>query len=296
MLPKNTSWTSSGPGRLPTALSGKPSVRFHRRFWLVCLLLALVSCSAPGPQTVHRPIQLAAYRPFLTSGLFLPFRTTGSLRLIYRGEAQAGDFILMGGSGGDFQLQLLTPFTGALALEVRFDSQRLLVLDYANSTYYSGSNTSHNRNRLLGLDMTAREFLMAVTARLPREMFERGDGRQDSDGRLWMVDGSVEYNFQLNQWGLPDRWEKTINGQSVFRVEYRSYMELAAGPGPPLLMPRKIRVYTEGEKPVLILGVREIMPGVSYTNPPGFDPPRDGRWRPEAQSSPMPPPMSSPGS
>lgn len=250
-----------------------------RRLWLAGIILALVSCSAPAPQTVQTPLELAPYRPFLTPALLLPFRSTGALRLQYRGEAHSGDFILMAGKAQAFQLQLLAPFTGSLVLELRFDSRRLLLLDFNNQTYFSGGNTPENRVMLLGLDMTPAEFLMALTGRLPAEVFAASGGRRITERRLRMDDGATSYEFWLDDRGLPARWEKTREGEPVYRVEYRDTLELATASGAPLLLPRKIRIYTDGQKPVLIMGVREVMPGVAHSRPPGFDPPEGSAWR-----------------
>lgn len=255
-----------------------------RLLWLAGILVVLVSCSAPVPRTVQTPLELAPYRPFLTPALLLPFRATGAARFLFKGEAQSGDFILMASKEQVIQLQLLAPVTGSLVLELRFDSQRLMLLDFNNHTYFSGANTPENRDRLLGLDMTSGDFLMALTGRLPRDLFASSGGRRISDRHLRMEDGATGYEFWLNADGLPERWEKTREGQRVYRVEYRDYLELATASGAPLLFPRKFRVYTGGEKPVLIMGVREVMPGVAHSRPLGFDPPDSGssdgaQWR-----------------
>ncbi|MCZ6646526.1 MAG: hypothetical protein O7B79_09835 [SAR324 cluster bacterium] len=239
----------------------------------------LASCTAPQLNFVQTTIDLPAYRSFLVPRPLLPFRATGSLRFTYAGEAQAGEFILFGSPLRAYRMQLLAPVTGALALELRFDRERMLLLDFARDSYFLGGNTRENRERWIDLDITPAEFLLMVSGRISEADFAAAGGRWISGKQAQMTVGSVTYTFWLDGHGLPARWNKMEHGQLLYRVEYREYLSVPTASGPPLRLPRKLRVYTGEGAPTMILGVREFLPGARSLNPVAFVPPAGREWR-----------------
>jgi hypothetical protein len=222
---------------------------------------------------------LSHYRPFLTPGPMLPFRASGSLRFQYAGETETGEFLLTGDEQHAFRLQLLAPVTGSLALDVRFDPGRILALNYAETTYFQGENTPENRRRLFSLDITPPEFLLLLTGRVPAQAYAAADGTAVSPDERWMGSWPVRYRFWLDEQGLPRRWSKERYGAELFRVEYRDFMAIPDGGAPPLRMPRKIRVRSGDAGTVLILGVREFLPGARSPEPVRFVLPEGKAWR-----------------
>ncbi len=263
------------------------------------LVLVLVSCARPT-SPIDPSFDLAAYRPFLTPAPLLPFRATGSARIQYGGEAEAGQFILTAHRNLAFRFQLLAPITGALVVELRFDEQRLLALNYGEGTYFLAENTEENRRRLFSLDITPAEFLMMLTGRVPRAAFEAGGGAKEGPRQRVMESAGVRYRFLLGEDGLPKGWSKARRaggGAGTFylveyRVEYREFLTLppASGKenGAPFRIPRKIRVRSGDGDALLVIGLREFLPGAGSPRPLSFDLPKGKSWRFE----PPPPPAS----
>lgn len=273
--------------RPPGTPPGRARLPRGGRLWLTCLVLALASCAPQGPRFVQHPVEFAAYRPFLSLAPLLPFRAAGSVRLRYGGETESGEFVLVAAHPVTFQFRLMARFTGSLVLEVRFDERRMLVLDYARSTYFLGPNSAENRKRLFALDITPREFLIALTGRVPEAEFAEAGGEWISPRQARMGGEAAHYRFWLDAHGLPSRWVKLRDGQELYRVEYRDYLSLSAAAGPPLRLPRKLRIYSGGEAPLLVLGVREFLPGMADREPLDFDPPSGGGWRFEPLPAPV---------
>ena len=164
------------------------------------------------------------------------------------------------GAGPTIGLELRTRVTGSLALELRFDAERLLVVDYLNGTYYRGPNNADTRLSLFDLDLTPTEFIMAVTGRVPRDWYAQGNGMSLPDGTRVVRHGAETYFFQLDDKGLPSQWEKRRDGLTVLRVRYRAYSDMPVN-GDLLRLPRQIRVYLQEETPRLVLGFAQFTPG-----------------------------------
>ncbi len=192
---------------------------------------------------------------------------------------ESGEFVLVGATPVAFRFQIMARLTGSLLLEVRFDEGRMLVLDYVRNTYFLGPNSAENRQRLFALDMTPREFLMALTGRVPEAEFAQAGGEWIGPRQARMGGEAAHYRFWLDAHGLPSRWVKRRHGRELFRVEYRDYLSLSDAAGPPLRLPRKLRIYSGGEEPLLVLGVREFQPGLAAREAMNFDPPSGGDWR-----------------
>jgi hypothetical protein len=231
--------------------------------WGQLLALAVTACTvAPPPAPEPPPVSFTdpGYQGFLTPAPLLPLRAEGAVQFFFRGERETGELILQGAPGPAFRLQLQARMTGALVLELDFDAQGLLVLDYAGERYYRGGNTAENRERLFSLDLTPEEFQTLVTGRVTRAVFQDGVGRLEGERAAYRA-GADDHRFLLGEGGLPREWVKERQGRPVFRVEFREYQEAPQAAGPPLLLPRKVRLYRDGGEALLVLGFHRIFPG-----------------------------------
>lgn len=254
-------------------------MRLPARIFAALWLAVLAACTTPQTQFVQTSLDVSAYRPFLAPGPLLPFRATGSMRFTYAGETESGEFILFGSAPGAYRFQMLTRLAGSLVLEFRFDEERMLLLDYTHDTYFLGANNRENRERWIELDITPPEFLMMVTGRVSESAFAGAGGEWLPEGQARMARGEFSYTFWLDGHGLPRRWSKQRAGRTVYRVEYRDYLSIPLNAGAPLRLPRKLRVYTKGERPALVLGVREFLPGAESASPLDFELPPGREWR-----------------
>lgn len=212
-----------------------------------------------------------AYRTFLIEDSPPALQAAGAVSLSYKGQTESGELFLRTAHGGTL-IQLKARVTGALAIEVRFDQRRLLVLDYVNKTYYQGDNTPETRKDLFDIDLSPEEFRMVVTGRVPREDFERGRGTLLGPHQAAYRNGNARYIFTLGDDGLPTAWVKQSNGEMQYRVEYRGYAEVPADGGPPVRLPERVRVYVTEGKPAIVLGLREFamprdVPELTFTLP-----------------------------
>lgn len=243
----------------------------------------LGACKTLEPQPKPPPFvsgfRIAAYRPFLTPGPLLPFRATGSILVRVGEKVETGKFILAANLFGGISVQILARITGALGLELRFDPERLLLLNYVQKSFFEGPNTLNNRLRLFNLDLSPAEFLMAVTGRVPAAEFEAAEGRLEGSGFAEMRTNGAQYRFALDSHGLPKSWVKEVGAKVVLRVEYRAYLLVPTATGPPLRIPHKIRIYARSEKPAMVLGVSEFEAGATGLERLTFSPPADPGWR-----------------
>jgi hypothetical protein len=192
-----------------------------------------------------------------------------------------------------YRIQLHARITGSLALDARLSAQDLLVIDYVHQSYVLDANTPALRQDLFGIDLTPQDLQIAVTGRVPQDLFRAGRGKVDGQQASFEADGA-EYRFTLDAMGLPTEWSKVQDGVALIRVEYRSYLEVPAGHGVTVRLPERIRVYAAGSPretglgaagsphdaslnaahPRLILGVQEwqLAPKLA---PISFIPPSD---------------------
>lgn len=241
--------------------------------WLIAagLALALAACTAgrAGPPTALPPVSIdpAAYRGFLVPAPLLPFRVEGVAQLTYRGERESGELSVQAAPGPRYQLELRARLTGGLALELRFDPGRMLVVDYVNETYLLAANTADTRLRLFDVDLTPEEFQTLLTGRVTRARFAAGGGVvRAATGEAVYDEAGARHRFWLNGDGLPREWVKEEHGVTVFQAEFRDYLALPQPDGSVLRLPRKVRLRggngSPGERPtVLAVGVRQFLPG-----------------------------------
>jgi hypothetical protein len=250
----------------------------------VAALLALLTLTpiAPGcavQKPAQRPVasqdHLARLEPLVVAGAIEPYRARGAAQFTYRGETESGELSVQAEPGPAYRIQLRARISGSLALDLRFDELDLLIVDYVHESYLLGGNTSATRNELFSLDMNPLDFRMALTGRVPAEVFRQGQGqRQPSEAHFFVA--ADEYRFTLDEFGLPSQWTKRRGGVAALRVEYRSYLELPTGQGAPLRLPGRIRVYGAESQPRLILGIQEWRIGAEPDAPPiTFIPPPD---------------------
>ena len=239
----------------------------------------LAGCGAPTPPVV-KPIDAAQYRTFLVASPLLPFWVEGSVQFSFRDQRESGSMILQAASGPAFRIRLKAPLTGALALEIRFDPKALVVVDYINETYSAGKNTSANRLHLFQMDLTAEEFQILLTGRVTRAAFLAGGGLLSGKERRTATyrDGDTLHTFRLDRYGLPAQWIRERKGAPRMRVEFRQYSQWPTARGGTLRLPRKVRVYQQGGRSRLALGIRRFRPGASGgTMPAPFDLPASVR-------------------
>ncbi|HKI98805.1 MAG TPA: hypothetical protein VKB51_10055 [bacterium] len=195
----------------------------------------------------------------------LPFQLEGGAQLMLRGERESGDLTLQADAGPVYRLELHAPLTGSVVVELRLAPRRLLLIDYADKTYLSAPNTPETRLRLFQVDLTPAELETFLTGRVSRARFAAGGGTLEADaggsGVAEFREAGAVQRFRLDAHGLPTEWTKTRDGALVFRVEFREYLELPRPGGPPLRLPRKMRLYTDGGPARLVVGVRTFEPG-----------------------------------
>lgn len=224
---------------------------------LLSLLLSFAGCTA-GPQPVlDAP---AEFSGLLTPRPLRPLQAEGAAVLSLRGDRESGDMTLQVDAAGRYRVRLHVPVSGAVAVELRFDAERLLLVDYLARRTYRAQNTSANRMRLFGVDLTPEEFQMLLTGRVTRERFAAGGGEY-SPPQAAFGEAEVRYVFDLDEHGLPRTWRKEQAGAVRFRVEYLSWMDVAVNATGNLRMPRKVRLYVDDGPPVLVLGLRGMVPG-----------------------------------
>jgi hypothetical protein len=237
----------------------------------IVVSLALLNSGCAVAPPVAAP-DFGAWRDFLVDDAG-PLEARGVVSFTYRGETQSGEVFVRCGPGSATLLQLRARVTGTLALEVRWDERRLLVLDYIHQTYYQGDNTPDTREELFGLDVTPAEFRTILTGRIVRREFEAGRGTLLGVHEVAYRRGGDRYIFTLGEDGLPLSWVKQHEHTLKFRVEYRGYTQLPARREPPVRMPERLRVYVDGSAPRMVLGVREYslpaaVPPLSFDLPP----------------------------
>ena len=246
---------------------------------MILAALALAGCAVREPAVPLPPFDSTEFLTFLTPRPLLPFRATGSLVLTYGGERESGEMVVAGGRDGAYLVELHAPLTGALILRLHFDEARMMVLNFGRKTWFRGDNTPETRRRVLSVDISPEEFQVLVTGRFPRPRFARLAGTITAEGTAVVPVGPVVYRFRLDPAGLPVTWVKERDGVIVFRAEFRSYLEVNSGSGPPLRVPQKVRVFTGGKTPWLILGVREFSPRPGGLAPAIPEGPPDPEWR-----------------
>jgi hypothetical protein len=239
--------------------------------------LALAACAPTRPAPLR---DWESYAGPLVPGPLLPIEAAGSVQFNYRGNAESGQVLVQGNRGQDFRMRVSARLLGTAALELRFSGNELLVMDFGTETYYRGANDPETRRKLFAIDMSLEDFQMLLTARIPRSRFEAGGGRAEA-GYLAFEEAGARYRFELDAQGLPIRWSRVQDGIPTYRVEYRDYQDVPAGAGV-LRFPRRARVYTDGEKPALVLGVSEYRLGsdVDGAAPLALDPPPGLRFQP----------------
>ena len=248
----------AGPGRLAAASA----------FLLAAVLLA--GCAAHKPAAISAA-SASALRTFVVSGAVGAYRIRGSARLSYRGETQSGELLLDALPGPAFHIQLRAPLTGSLALDVRIDATDLLVVDYVRQTYVLASNTPEMRTELFSLDLSPLDLQIAMTGRVEEGLFQAAGGTRLPGEARFHWDGA-DYRFILDAQGLPEQWVKLRDGVTLFRVEYRGYLDAQSDSGPPVRLPQRIRIYAGQPEPRVVLGVQDWqlpapVPAISFIPP-----------------------------
>ncbi len=226
------------------------------------------------------PFQPASFTGFLVSSPLLPFQARGAAQFIVRGKKESGEMLLSASRTGSYRIELLARFTGSLALDVRFDRQRMMVVNHATESYYLGRNTARARRELFSMDLTVEDFLILFTARVLADRFRSGGGILEG-GRATYSEGKARHTFLLDGNGLPREWIKEVEGVRVFRAVFRAYMEVPNPQGVSLRVPRKVRLIDGAAKEggsnggsgglppaSLVLGIRSFTPGVELAVPP----------------------------
>lgn len=248
-------------------------------------LIALAACATrqPSPTAGVSQAYLSRFERFLVRGPFEPYRARGSAQFTYRGETESGELSLEAEPGPLYRIQIRARISGSLALDLRFDDGDLLVVDYVHESYLLGGNTPETRRDLFSIDMNPLDFQIALTARVPDELFQDSHGRLSPHEAQFDIGGD-QYRFTLDASGLPVEWTKLRGGVPAFRVEYRGYLEIPNGQGPAVRLPERIRVYGPESQPRLIIGIQEWFLGADPNAPPiTFIPPQDvlERFRPQ---------------
>jgi hypothetical protein len=239
---------------------------------VVALGLLLGGCAQiqPPPPTV--PFDAAPYRAFIVPEPLAPFYLLGAVRFLYRGEVQSGDVSVQALPGPAYRLELRSALTGGLALELRITPQRLRVIDYVNDTVLQVPNTADARLRLFAVDLPPEDLQTLLTGRVGRARFAAGGGvLRTAAGEAEFREGAATHRFRLDEHGLPSEWVKAGADGAGFRVEFREYLELPQAGGPPLRLPRKVRLYTGSGPALLVVGVRDVRPGAQEAAAPPLD-------------------------
>ncbi|MDH5751726.1 MAG: hypothetical protein OEZ59_04845 [Deltaproteobacteria bacterium] len=244
---------------------------------LVCLA---VSFSAAGCRTGRGVSQPALetdpdFRPekfarFLVERPLLPFQADGSMQFNYRDQRESGELVLHASAAGSYRIRLLARLTGSLLLELRFDPQRIQVWDFINETILDTENTPPHRISLFGLDLTPAEFQVLFTGRVVGRDFGSildqaapppTAAGEEPQRKIEFRRGSIRHSFLLGQHGYPEQWEKFMDDELQFRVDYRRYFSHESERGT-LMLPRTVRVYRRDEQQaVFLIGIRNLNPG-----------------------------------
>ena len=244
-------------------------------WFLACVAVLTAACTAAPPPFPGA----AALRDFLLDVPLPPFELRGGLAATDQGRTESGELSIRSGQGTEFWLQLRARVSGSLVLEARFNPRDLLVVNYADETYFLGPNRPDTRREQFLMDLSPGEFLVLLTGRLDRRVFEAGAGRWSGPTQAAYDAGQDRYTFTLDESGLPREWSKSSGGARAFRVEYRSYKDIAVDGGAIVRMPERVRVYVEGEQPRIVLGISEFHLRASRV-PLDFDlPPSAKRFR-----------------
>ena len=245
--------------------AGWRGISISRGFLAAILLNA---CTVQPPVSLPSSFPAGSFEQFVVEHPLLPFKAEGAIMVSYQGKRESGELRLTAVEGQQIGMQVHARFTGGLVLDVRFDLDRLQVLDYVGEAYYMGPNVSETRSSLFELDLTTQEFLIALTGRVPRSWLDQRRGMPLAGKRYVAEEADALHLFWLGPEGLPTRWVKqSRQGETLFRVEYLTYGNQAAPGTTPLLLPRKLRVYLADEVPRLVLGIRRFTPGVPLQDP-----------------------------
>ena len=251
--------------------------------WLIILALWLIlpisGCQTVSPPTAVFHGDATAYNQFLTPTPLVPFLSRGSMYLRLGEQKESGEFLLSGTDYRRLRVQLMARITGSLVMELQLADEKLLFLDYLKETYFTGPNTRANRMKLFQFDLSAADFLLLVTGRIPKEEFEASGGRLFSGGYAEMTIGDSQYSFTLDKNGLLKRWVKGQQAKVIYRVEYGPYLLVPTDKGQTLRVPHQVRVYTDEEKPTFVLGVRDFKPGINELKPVDFELPPGKEWQ-----------------
>ena len=253
---------SSGPSRLVMALA---------------LILLLAGCTLQPPKAVFQG-DATAYNQFLTPTPLVPFLSRGTLFMQIGDQKESGEYTLAGTDNRHLRIQLRARVTGSLAMELQMADEQLLFLDHLKHTYFEGPNTRANRLRLFHSDMSAADFLLLLTGRFPREEFEAGKGTISKGGYAELTLGESHYSFTLDSHGLVQRWAKGQKAKVIYRVEYGPYLAVPTNKGQILRVPHRVRVFTDSDKPAMVLGVREFRPGANNVETIDFKLPSGKKW------------------
>jgi hypothetical protein len=244
----------------------------------VLLAVLLAACAPAGkPPAPAAPLpDLAPYRTFVVPAPLAPFAAQGAVAFSYRGERESGDLLLQALPGAAFRLELRSPLTGGVALEVWLLPARLRVIDYVNETWLLAENTPEVRRRLFAVDLAPADLQTLFTGRVEQARFERGAGAlSPARDEAAFRDGDALHRFRLDPHGLPAEWVKEGPGGRVFRVEFREYLALPEGVAEPLRLPRKVRLYGADGEPLLVLGLHTVRLGLTPDGAADAPPPLD---------------------
>jgi len=210
----------------------------------------------------------------------LPLEASGSVQFNYRGQRESGQVVVQGNRAENYRLRVSARLLGTAALEVRFNRADLLVMDFAEETFFLGGNDAETREKLFSIDLDPGDFLIVLTGRIPRALYNSARNLSAGPGALRFDLDGAEYRFDLDPEGLPKGWIKSEHGREKFRVVYREYQAVPAGSGA-IRLPRKIRIYADEPEARLVLGVSEFQLGLQDGSaaPMAFDPPPGLRFR-----------------
>lgn len=251
------------------------------RVALVGVSILITGCTYVSPG-IQRNFDSSAYTTFFTPTPLRPFRAFGSAYFTYSGKGNSGDVVITHNRNSALQLHMTAPFTGAVLMDVRMNDDLVMVMNYTNKTFFQGENNTGIRKWMLSVDITPAEFLILITGRISKPVFNALGGVMEEDKVAVLNIGEIQYRFELNNKGLPSRWSKKVNGEERYRVEYKSYLLTPVRKGPPILVPNKVFVYLKEEKPVLKLGIRDFKPGMGPGKTIEFSlPDSDDGWQRE---------------
>jgi hypothetical protein len=244
---------------------------------IALLIVVLTACTQARPPSFHN---WESYLDLIVPGPLVPIEATGSVQFNYRGQKESGQLLVEGNRAEDYRLRVSARLLGTAALEVRFSRSALMVTDYSAETYYLGANDPGTRQKLFAIDLGPDDFPMLLTGRIPRGLYEAGHGHKTGPSQVEFESGGATYRFDLDPSGLPRKWSRIENGAVKFSVEYRENQFIAVETGV-IRLPKKIRVYTDGADPLIVLGIREYRLGGRAETPVrmAFDPPSGLRYQ-----------------